>query len=102
LIWAAEGKQNHDWELQSWLAAWLTNLKLAKGKKPVQPRDINPLLQGQKKKKKRIDAGGVISHLMPPEVAKQWEELATIKKLAIESGDWSKFNAMKATLNAHG
>lgn len=30
--------------------------------------------------------------MMPPEVAKQWEELATIKALAISSGDWTKFH----------
>lgn len=88
MLHAAQARREHDWEMQSWLAAWLTNLKLKKGAKPVQPRDINPLLQ---KPKKKVATGTIISQLMPVAVVKQWEELAGLKAKAIETGDWTEF-----------
>jgi hypothetical protein len=96
LLPAAQAKREHDWEQTSWLAAWLTNIKLPKGKKPIQPRDINPLTQPQKKKKKKIEVGEVVSHLMPPELAAKYAELAKAKADAKATGDFTKFNEMAA------
>jgi len=93
-VWAAEGKQAFNWELQSCLMALMANLNRPKKQKPYKSTDFNPLLK--KTVKKKIDVGGVVSHLMPPELAAKFDQLSKAKALARETGDWAKFHEMAA------
>jgi threonine dehydrogenase-like Zn-dependent dehydrogenase len=94
LVWAAEGKQAFNWELQSCLMALMANLNKTKKQKPHRPADFNPLLKI--KQKKKIEVGAVVSHLMPPELAAKYAELARAKAAGKESGDWTEFNRLAA------
>lgn len=74
--------------------ALMANLQRAKKSKPLKPSDFNPLTKRTKRQK--LDTGSVVSHLMPPELAAKYAELARVKAAAKETGDFTKFNEMAA------
>lgn len=49
---AATARMEHDWGMQSWLAAIHINMRLKKGVKRIQPNDINPLRVAEKKNRR--------------------------------------------------
>lgn len=48
-MWAAEGRQEHDWGLQSSVMALLANINRKKGQKAYKPADFNPLTKAKRK-----------------------------------------------------
>jgi hypothetical protein len=55
-VWAAEGKQQVAWELQSSLMALTANLNRKKGQKPYKPADFNPITKAKKRGKRMTRA----------------------------------------------